>query len=180
MYHATKRSTQVYQRKNNLWSRRVAERGPLRGGGYAIQWPLRYQSEVSRPSRGFTLKLVYNYTSQICLFPSPAPPRTFAAPRPRKDGVLHSESPLASRDMTKNFHFAHVNYLPRMNLESARATVRVPTLGTCFSPKMRARRARRGPGSTELHTPTILATSFAVDSYSQRPVPPRARFGTFS
>ena len=76
-------------------------------------------------------------------------------------------------------HFATANYLPRMNLESARATVRVPTLGACFSPKMRARRARRGPGTTELHTPTILATLFAVDSSSPGPAAPRARFGTF-
>ena len=75
--------------------------------------------------------------------------------------------------MTMTFHLAHMNYLPRMNPESPRATVRVPTLGTCFSPKMRARRARRGPGSTELHTPTILATLFVVDCYSPGPAPPR-------
>ena len=175
----TKRYTQVYQRKDNLGSRRVTERGPLRGGGYAIQWPLRYQSEVSRPSRAFTLKVVYNYTMPNCVFPSLAPLRTYAAPRPRKTGILHSESPLAFRDMTMIPHFATVNYLPRMNLESPCATVRGTTLGGGFSTKMRARRARRGSGSTELHTLTILATSFAVDSYSPGPAAPRARFGTF-
>ena len=119
---------------------RVAERGPLRGGGYAIQWPLRYQSEVSRPSRVFTLKLVYNYTTPNCVFPSLAPPRTYAAPRPRKDGVLHSEIPLAFRDMTMTFPLAHVNYLPRMNLESRRISVRgAATLGGSFSTKTGAR-----------------------------------------
>ena len=123
--------------------------------------------------------MVYNYTSLNCLFPSSVPLRKYEAQRACKNGVLHSGSSLAFRDMTNTFHFVAANYLPRMNLESARATVRVPTLGTCFSPKMRARRARCGPGSTELHTPTILATLFAVDSYSPGPAAPRARFGTF-
>ena len=121
---------------------RVAERGPLRGGGYAIQWPLSYQSEVSRPSRGFTLKLVYNYTTQIYLFPSPAPPRTYAAQRACKIGVLHNKSPLAFQDMTMTFQFATVNYLPRMDLESPRATVRGSTSGGCFATRMGAQTPR--------------------------------------
>ena len=67
--------------------------------------------------------MVYNYTTQICVFPSLAPPRTYVAPRPRKDGVLHSGSPLAFQDMTLIPHFVSVNYLPRMHLESRRVTV---------------------------------------------------------
>ena len=31
-------------KKDSLESRRITERGPLRGGGFAIHWPLRYQS----------------------------------------------------------------------------------------------------------------------------------------
>ena len=90
---------------------------------------------MASPSRAFTLKVVYNYTSLICPFPSPAPPRTYAAQLQCKNGVLHNESSLAFRDMAKTFHCPRVNYLPRMNLESRCVTERGPLAGPVFRPR---------------------------------------------